>query len=64
MKTWMTCMLLVSIGIVHAQIDPDEQKAADQGDAESQFGVGNEYMQGKDVPKDYAKAMEWFKKPE
>lgn len=36
------------------------EKAARQGDAESQFNLGYMYLQGKGVSHDYAKARYWF----
>lgn len=33
---------------------------AEAGDAQSQYQVGLAYLYGTDVPKDYAKAAEWF----
>jgi len=38
------------------------QKQADSGDAYAQFGLGAMYHNGKGVPKDYAKAAEWYQK--
>ncbi len=35
---------------------------AENGDAESQYKLGLNYIYGTDVPKDTAKAAEWFKK--
>lgn len=35
---------------------------AEAGDAQSQYQVGLAYLYGTDVPKDYAKAAEWFSK--
>jgi hypothetical protein len=37
-------------------------KAADQGDADSETIVGDMYENGEGVAKDYAKAMDWYKK--
>jgi uncharacterized protein len=38
------------------------RKAADQGDAEAQQGVGTLYRDGLGVPHDYMQAMGWFRK--
>jgi len=35
---------------------------AEQGDAQSQFGLGVMYANGKGVPQDHAKAVEWYRK--
>lgn len=35
---------------------------ASQGDAEAQLIVGIMYVEGQDVPQDYAKAVNWFRK--
>ena len=36
------------------------KKAAEQGDSEAQYSLGGMYIQGEEVPKDYAKAAYWF----
>ena len=38
------------------------QKAANQGDATAECGLGNAYRDGKGVPQDYAKAISWYQK--
>jgi TPR repeat protein len=38
------------------------RKAADQGDADAQNGMGLTYRDGLGVPQDYAQAMNWFRK--
>jgi len=38
------------------------RKAAEQGDAEAQFKLGNSYFTGQGETRDYAKAIEWFGK--
>src|SRR3989344_4783035 len=38
------------------------QKQADSSDAEAQYNLGVMYYDGKGVPKDVAKAMEWLQK--
>ena len=38
------------------------KKAADNGNAEAQFYVGEMYEYGRGVKRDYAKALEWYKK--
>ena len=38
------------------------QKQANSGNADAQFGLGVMYHNGKGVPKDYAKAVEWYQK--
>jgi len=38
------------------------RKAAEQGDAAAQFKLGRIYYNGKGVPKDAAKAVEWWRK--
>ena len=38
------------------------RKAADQGDAEAQYGLGFMYYQGKGVPHDYVEAARWYRK--
>jgi len=38
------------------------QKAADQGNAQCQFVLGTHYFTGNGLPKDEAKAAEWFTK--
>ena len=35
---------------------------ADQGNADAQYGLGEVYYRGKDVPQDYAEAMKWYRK--
>jgi TPR repeat protein len=62
MKTWIVCLLLVSIGSAHSQIPDDLQKKADQGKAYAQEMIGSMYEMGEGVPQDYAQAMEWYKK--
>ncbi len=37
-------------------------KAAEQGDAEAQFGLGVMYTDGKGVPQDYKQAFSWYRK--
>jgi TPR repeat protein len=37
------------------------RKAADQGDAEAQEGLGEMYREGKGIPQDYAEAVKWFR---
>ena len=37
-------------------------RAAEQGDAEAQFGLGAMYYTGKGVPQDYKKAIQWYRK--
>lgn len=36
--------------------------SADKGDTESQFRLGNIYLNGDGVPIDYKKAFEWYEK--
>jgi hypothetical protein len=62
MKTWIVGLLFASISSVHCQVPVDLQKAADQGNADAQNAIGKIYLSGKGVPKDFGKAMEWFKK--
>ncbi len=38
------------------------RKAADQGYAEAQFGLGSAYATGEGVPKDSTEAVKWFRK--
>ena len=38
------------------------KKAAEQGDASAQFGLGFMYFNGWGVPQDYARAIAWYKK--
>ncbi len=38
------------------------RKAAEQGDADSQAGLGAAYFSGLGVPQDYAEAMRWYRK--
>jgi TPR repeat protein len=38
------------------------RKAAEQGDADAQFNLGNMYTQGDGVPKDLAEAVKWYQK--
>ena len=38
------------------------QKAAEQGDADAQNGLGVLYKKGRGVKRDYAKALEWYRK--
>lgn len=38
------------------------RKAADQGDAFAQTGIGCLYHDGLGVPQDYAEAMRWYRK--
>ena len=37
-------------------------KAAEQGDAEAQFSLGNMYAEGQGVPQDEQQAISWFRK--
>ena len=36
------------------------QELAEQGDREARFALGTWYLEGKGVPRDYAKAMVWY----
>ena len=36
------------------------QELAEQGDREARFALGSCYLEGKGVPRDYAKAMAWY----
>ena len=38
------------------------EKAAEQGDAEAQYNLGNMYYHGHGVDVNHKKAVEWFKK--
>jgi len=38
------------------------RRAAEQGDTDSQFNLGQFYISGKGVPKDSAEAAKWFRK--
>ena len=38
------------------------RKAADQGDANAQRELGNIYLCGEGVPKDYVEAVKWYRK--
>ena len=62
MKAWIIGFLSISIGAVHSQIPADQQQAADQGKPEAQAAVGEIYLSGKGVPKNYVKAMDWLMK--
>ena len=44
------------------QRSADLIKRAEQGDVSAQFNLGSMYANGEDVPKDVAKAFEWFQK--
>ena len=37
-------------------------KAAEQGDAKAQYNIGNMYLQGQGVPRNYKEALRWFMK--
>ncbi len=37
-------------------------KAAEQGDADAQYGLGRLYYEGRGVPQDYAQAVTWYRK--
>lgn len=49
-------------------VDTDQSKIqvleqqANSGDADAQFKLGSKYYQGKSVPQDYSKAIEYFTK--
>ena len=36
------------------------RKAADQGNADAQYNLGNKYANGQGVPQDYVQAHKWF----
>ena len=38
------------------------KKAADQGDAEAQYNLGDAYRLGAGVPEDYEQAVYWYRK--
>jgi TPR repeat protein len=38
------------------------RKAADQGDAKAQGGLGTMYAKGRGAPRDYAEALRWYRK--
>ena len=38
------------------------RQAAERGEAWAQFSVGASYEQGEDVPRDYEKALQWYRK--
>lgn len=38
------------------------RKAADQGFADAQFGLGVMYLEGLGVPQDYTEAAKWYRK--
>ena len=44
------------------EIFKNTYKRARQGDPESQLKIGQSYMIGENIPKDYREAMNWFKK--
>jgi hypothetical protein len=37
-------------------------KAAEQGDAEAQFSLGNMFIEGQGIPRDEQQAISWFRK--
>jgi TPR repeat protein len=41
----------------------DLMKRAEQGNTQAQFNLGSMYHKGEGVPKDAAKAVEWYQKP-
>ena len=45
-----------------AQIPKGLKEKAEAGDAKSQLQLGELYISGKQIPKDYKKAVVWFKK--
>jgi len=51
----------ILIQFLSSPFDTVLHKAQD-GDAEAQAAMGIRYYKGEDVPKDYAKAVEWFRK--
>jgi hypothetical protein len=65
------CILLLSLTVLAENVlaagqqVPDMaviQKAAEQGDAKAQYNLGLSYASGQGVPKDEAKAAQWFQK--
>ena len=38
------------------------RKAAEQGNADAQWGLGEKYENGEGVPQDYAQAFVWYRK--
>src|SRR5690606_31608179 len=38
------------------------RKAAEQGEAAAQHGLGNRYYHGQGVPQNYQQALEWYRK--
>jgi len=68
----IAALFALSTAALHAQDEDaaerandlaETQKLAEKGDAKAQFKLGNMYAMGQDgLPKDYDKALEWFKK--
>ena len=59
------CVLIAVSPALSATHEPDVaavQKAAEQGDSEAQTNLGRMYAEGRGVPKNDAKAVEWFEK--
>ncbi len=38
------------------------RQAAEQGDADAQNILGGIYLEGRDVPQDYAEALKWYRR--
>ena len=47
---------------VYAQQASDFRKATEQGNAEAQYSLADCYYNGKGVTKDYAQAVNWYRK--
>jgi TPR repeat protein len=60
----LAALLLPSLacGADSNQAFTDMQKAAEKGDAASQYSLGVMYERGRGVPQDYVKAVEWYQK--
>jgi TPR repeat protein len=65
------CILLLSLTVLAGNVLADNkedselertQKAAEQGDTKAQYNVGLMYYIGQGVPRDEAKAVQWFQK--
>ena len=43
-------------------VNPDKNKAAEQGDAKAQYNLGNMYDNGQGATQDYKQAVKWYRK--
>jgi TPR repeat protein len=68
-RAWLcvACRILLWIAALDAAagenlVAESFRKAAEQGDAEAQYNLGNAYHYGRGVAQDYAEAVKWWRK--